>query len=396
MPNNILVVGYTYINDSQRATFDFYPRPENVFFLLPKIWKARFGKVIYHGPKAKNIFLTRAYFHHSLYPVIGGLLKGWMPNFPFVLLKLKSAKKNIKLVYSCSEPTLLTTLYLAFWSKLFGIKFVSFSWENLPYEKKSFPWFKKFIFRLTMFFSDGLICGTQKSKEINQPYAGHKPTAVFPMNGLNQDFFKKQNGPKTFRNVDFSDKVVFSFVGAIDKRKGVHLIVEAFPEVLKKVPSGHLIITGSGNNDAEVEKLIQKLNLSEKVTRVPWIDHNEIVKLFSISDVFIYPSIPHEGWEEQFGYAMAEASLMGLPVISTRSGSIEDVVKDEKTGILVPPNSASALAEAMIRLGQNKEFRESLGLAGREYTSENLSREAIAKKFHDFFESLTYGEFVEL
>lgn len=384
---NILVVGYTYISDSGRATFNFYPQPENVFFLLPDIWKARFGKVIYHGPKADNIFLTKTYFTHSLYPIIGGLLKGWMPNFPFVLWRLKR-RHNIKLVYSCSEPNLLTTLYNGFWSKVFGIKYVPYAWENLPYEKKYAAGFKKLILRLTLFFSDGLICGTRKAKKIYEPYVGRKPIAVFPMNGLDPNFFKRQSGPKVFGDMNFDGKVIFSFVGAIDKRKGVHLIIEAFPEVLKKVPSAHLIIVGSGNNDAIIDEQIKKFNISGQVTRVPWIDHNEVIKLLSISDVFLYPSIPYEGWEEQFGYAMAEASLMGLPVISTQSGSIEDVIQDEKTGILVPPNNAEALGEAMISLGKNKELRVRLGDAGREYTDTNLSREVIAKKFYDFFKSL--------
>ena len=388
---SILVVGYTYINDSQRATFDFYPRPGNVFFLLPDIWKARFGKVVYRGPRAENIFLTKTYFSHSLYPVIGGLLKGWMPNFPFILFRLKLAHK-IRLVYSCSEPTLLTTLYNGFWAKALGMKYVPFSWENIPYEKKHVPLLKKLILRLTLLFSDGLICGTQRCKDIHRPYAGDRPIAVFPMNGLDQDFFKKKEGPKVFRGMDLKDKTVFTFVGAVDKRKGVHLIVEALPEVLKKVPAAHLVIAGSGQNDSAIQQQISELNISRQVTRVPWIDHNELVDLLSASDVFLCPSLPYNGWEEQFGYAMAEASLMGLPVISTRSGSIEDVVKDGKTGILVPPNSAKALGEAMVRLGQEKELREQIGQAGREYTATNLSREAIAKKFHDFFESLAFSK----
>jgi len=384
---NILVVGYTYIKDSQRATFSFYPRPENVFFLLPEIWKARYGKVIYHGPKEKNTFLTKTYFYHSRYPFIGGLLKGWMPNFPFILWRLKR-KHNIKLVYSCSEPILLTTLYLAFWTKLIGIKFLSYSWENIPYEKKYASGLKKFILRLTLFFSDGLICGTWKCKDIHRPYMKNKPIAVFPMNGLDPDFFKRQSGPKFFRGMNLDDKTVFSFAGAVDRRKGVHVIIDAFPKVLKELPSAHLIIVGSGDNDAVIQEKIEKLNLSGQITRIPWIEHSEVIKLFSISDIFLYPSIPYQGWEEQFGYAMAEASLTGLPIISTLSGSIKDVVKDGKTGILVSPNDPEALAQAMIRLGKDKEFRLSLGQAGREYMTSKLSHKVIAGKFHDFFESI--------
>ncbi len=403
--NNILVVGYTYIKDSHRATFSFYPirgketlralaasngagpQPENVFFLLPDIWKARFGKVIYRGPKAKNIFLTKTYFSHSLYPLIGGLLKGWMPNFPFVLLRIKRAHK-IKLIYSCSEPILLTTLYNAFWSRMFGIKFVPYSWENLPYEAKRAAWFKKLILRLTLFFSDGLICGTKKSRLIHQLYIKNKPITVFPMNGLDPDFFKRQSGPKTFQGMNLEGKTIFSFAGAIDRRKGVHVIIDAFPLVLKELPSAHLIIVGSGDNDAVIQEKIEKYNLVGQITRIPWIEHSEVIKLFSISDVFLYPSVPYHGWEEQFGYAMAEASLTGLPIISTLSGSIEDVVKDGETGLLVLPNDFKALAKAMIRLGQDKELRIRLGQAGRDYTVSNLSHKVIAEKFHDFFESL--------
>ena len=53
-----------------------------------------------------------------------------------------------------------------------------------------------------------------------------------------------------------------------------------------------------------------------------------------MTDIFLYPSISYKGWEEQFGYSMAEASLMEVPVISTFSGSIEDIVINNKTVVL--------------------------------------------------------------
>lgn len=385
---NILVVGYTYISYSQRATFDFYPHPENVFFLLPDVWKARHGKVVFYGPEGENVFSTKTYFVHSHYPLIGGLLKGWMPNFPFVLWRLKR-DRNIQLVYSCSEPTLLTTLYNGFWTKIFGLKYIAFSWENIPYEKKQASIFKKLILRLTLFFCDGLICGNQKSRNIHWPYMPHKPIAIFPMFGLDPDFFRRQNGPKMFRGMNLDNKIVFSFIGAIDKRKGVHLIIDAFPEVLEELPSAHLIIAGSGENDAVIQHQIEKLNISGQVTRVPWTGRDELVKLLGVSDIFLYPSLPYKGWEEQFGYSLIEASLMGLPVISTHSGSIEDVILDGKTGTLVFPDNTEALRDAMIRLGKDKELRSGLGKAGREYIIANFSQKVIANKFYEFFESLT-------
>jgi len=387
---NILVVGYTYISDTSRNTFNFYPHPEQVFFLVPDFWKARGGKVIFYGLKEKNIFLTKTFFHHSHYPLIGGLLKGWMPAFPLILLKLKWSK-NIKLVYSCSEPALLATLYNGFWTRVFGMKYVSYSWENLPYEKRHSGkkgLLRKFILQLSLFFCDGLICGNKKSLDIHKQYMRSKPITLFPMNGLDPDFFKPQNSPKTFRNINLQNKIVFSFAGMIAKRKGIYNIINALPIVLERLSSIHLIIAGSGEDEAGVKDQIEKLNILKYITWVPWVDHNELVKILAVSNVFLYPSIPYQGWEEQFGYAMVEASFMELPIISTRSGSIEEVVLNGKTGILVPPNDTKALAEAMIYLGQDKNLREQLGKAGRDHALVNFSNEVIANKFYVFFSSL--------
>ncbi len=388
--NNILVVGYTYISDSQRETFNFYPNSDSVFFLVPDIWKSRRGKVVLHGPKGKNIFLTKTYFSHSNYPFIGGLLKGWMPAFPLVLLRLKWTK-NIRLVYSCSEPALLTTLYNGFWSRILGVKYVPFSWENIPYgarHKGVGGLLRKFLLRLNLFLCNGLICGNRKSVDIHRSYMSHKPIAIFPMNGLDPDFFKPQGNSKIFQNVDLNNKTVFSFVGMIAMRKGIHLVLDAFPIVLEELPSAHLIIAGSGEDDAVIQQKIEKLNISEHITRIPWVNRDELIKLLSASDIFLYPSLPYRGWEEQFGYSMAEASLMGLPVISTRSGSIGDVVLDGKTGILVTPDNASVLGDAMIYLGKNKELLKQFGQIGREYALANFTHQVIAKKFYNFFESL--------
>ena len=132
---SILIVGYSYIRDAHRRAFDYYPENNGVFFLLPKIWKARGGAVTFLAPVGDNIITADAYFSHSHYPLVGGLFKGLMPALPLVLWKSRKTKK-INLIYSCSEPTLLTTLYNGFWAKSFGIKHVVFSWENIPYEKK--------------------------------------------------------------------------------------------------------------------------------------------------------------------------------------------------------------------------------------------------------------------
>lgn len=384
---NVLVAGYTYIYPSYLNTFRDYPG--DIFFLLPKIWKAKGGRVIYNPPVRDNVITTTAIFSHSHYPVIGGLLKGWMPALPLVLWRERKRKK-IGLVFSCGEPTLLSTLYNAFWSKMFGLKHIPFSWENIPYTKKSkglSGLLHHFILRACLALSDGIICGNSKGRDIFMSIT-KKPIAVIPLIGMDEEFFKPFKTEKRFMEIDFLGKTVFTFVGALGYRKGIHLAISVFREVVDSVPNAVLVVAGAGEYENELNNLIQKCSPEKVIFRFPWLNHNQLKELLAVSDIFLYPSFPFGGWEEQFGYSIAEASLMELPVISTNSGSISDVVINGKTGILIKPEDSKELAQAMITLGQDGELRRRLGQAGRCYINEQFNSRRIAEMFHKFFNQI--------
>ncbi|PIR41802.1 MAG: hypothetical protein COV30_01245 [Candidatus Yanofskybacteria bacterium CG10_big_fil_rev_8_21_14_0_10_37_15] len=384
----ILIAGFPYVRKNYSDTFDFYPQKDRIFFLLPKKWKAKKGKIVFSPPKKNNVFTVNAFFYHSEYPLIGGLLKGWMPSFPLFLFRFK---RKIDAVYSPSEPILLTTLYQGFWTKTFGLKHFIFTWENIPYERKFNginKLIKKIILKLNLFFCDGVVCGNKKAKEILEKETG-KRLSIIPMSGVDVEFFNPhlENIDKT--KFDYlNNRLVFTFAGAIGRRKGIHLIIQALKDIIKEISNAHFILVGSGEYEREISDLLDKLNLGDYVTKIPWADREELRRILSVSDIFLYPSLPFGGWEEQFGYSMAEASLMELPVISTFSGSIEEVVLHNKTGILVSPDNVEELKGAMFILARDEDFRKRLGLAGRKYVNENFSHEVVAKRFYDFFEKI--------
>ncbi|HYU64813.1 MAG TPA: glycosyltransferase family 4 protein [Candidatus Paceibacterota bacterium] len=385
---NILVAGFPYVREEYFATFRKYHDRDAIFFLLPSRWEAKGGKVVFYPPSDKNILTTKAFFYHSNYPLIGGLLKGWMPLFPLVLMQ---NLRKVSLVYSCSEPTLLTTVYFGFWTKLFGRKHVLFSWENIAYEKKFHGiklMLKRLIVNLNLLFSDGVICGSTKGKEIFSRLTS-KPIAVIPMSGVDTKLFSPISGPKEFQGINLEDKIVYTFAGAIGYRKGIHLFLEAFSKIADQLPDAYCIIAGSGEYEREIDRQIAHSSLKEKIMRIPWIKHQELPKLLAISDIFVYPSLPYGGWEEQFGYSMAEASLMELPIVATNSGSIREIVIDGVTGILVKPGSTDELAQAIIYLAKNSDLRRQMGQAGRHHIMSNFSNQIVAQKFYNFFERIT-------
>ena len=248
---NILVAGYSYIRDAHRNTFNFYPKTDNIFFLLPKQWRARGGSVVFNASSGNNIFTTNTFFYHSRYPLVRGLLKGWMPAFPLILWKLKRTQQ-VSLVYSCSEPTLLSTLYNGIWAKLLGVKHVPFTWENIPYRfggPKGL--FRKLILWLNFLFADGVICGNEKGRQIYHPLT-KKPLVVVPLFGLDFIFFTPGKSSRIFNNYDLTDKLVFTFAGAVAYRKGVHHIINALRAVVAEFPKACLIIAGNDEYGGEL------------------------------------------------------------------------------------------------------------------------------------------------
>lgn len=384
---DILVAGFPYVRERYFATWRHVPEPERYHFLLPRRWTAKNGSVIFTPPEDARVMTAQAYFHDSHAPIIGGLLKGWMPAFPLVLWRLRN---DVGLVYSCSEPTLLTTLYQAACSALLGKKHVCFTWENIPYERKmsrlSYV-VHRVILWAVLALSDGLICGNPESAEIHRRYT-KKRMVTIPMNGIDAEFFRREHAPKKFQDHDWSGNVVYTFIGAIGKRKGLDGVLEAFEGVLRAVDGAVLVIAGRGEYEDRLSRIIEQCRLQDAVVRFGWLDDVQVRELLNVSDVFLYPSIPTAGWAEQFGYSMAEASLMELPVVATRSGSIAHVVRDGETGLLVAPGNVLQLTAAMVRLGNDTVLREHFGTAGRQYVSEHFSHREIARQFASFFAAI--------
>ena len=389
MSMRIIVTGYTYTRSNLFEVFDFYSEKENLYFILPSNWKAKDGRVVFKPFKKEgfNIYHSPAFFFHSHYPFLGGLFKGWMPFFIFRLFWLRL--KGAKILFTAGEPNLLSTLYNGIWAKILGMKHIFHFWENIPYEQKDSGaklFLKKLLIKANLVFADGAICGMQKAKNILMSFQPKFPVEAFLHAGFNTERFK----PLPISRLNL-DKFVFLFVGALSYRKGVHLALESLVELKKKYPNLYLVIVGSGEYAENLKFKVESLKLTNEVKFISWMANEDLPKIYNSADVFLYPSIPYEGWEEQFGYSIAEASLCGLPVISTKSGSIDEVLKDGQTGLMVAPNNREELKNAMEKLINDPQLRRKLGENGREYVKNNFSHQVIAEKLYNLFKKV-YGQ----
>jgi len=152
------------------------------------------------------------------------------------------------------------------------------------------------------------------------------------------------------------EALIVGSVGWLTDVKGHEYLIEAVAKLKPDFPSLHLVIIGSGDRH---DALLQQSELAGLRDAVHLLGHrDDIEACLAGMDLFVLPSL-----NEGMGRALIEAMAAGLPVIASRVGGIPAVISHERTGLLVLPGDAGALAEALRRLLDRPEWATQLGLA---------------------------------
>lgn len=180
-----------------------------------------------------------------------------------------------------------------------------------------------------------------------------------------------------------SKKIIIS-VGRLVHRKGQDKLIQAFPTIVREIPSAHLLIVGEGPYRAHLEKLVEKLSLKANVTFVGRIFYNDLPSYLSASDVFVMPSRSRFfGLEvEGLGIVYLEASACAIPVVAGVSGGAPDAVQEGITGLCVDGTNIRQIAEAVIHICSDSKRATKMGLAGRNWVIEQWQWEIWSKQFN--------------
>jgi glycosyltransferase involved in cell wall biosynthesis len=153
-------------------------------------------------------------------------------------------------------------------------------------------------------------------------------------------------------------------LGRLDKLKGQHILLCAVPEVVKQHPNVIFLIAGdetAGEHGYKeyLLKLCRTLDIERYVKYIPFTD--DVPRLMAALDVFVLPS-----FSETFGLVVVEAMAMERPIIATNAGGLPEIITNGKTGLLIEPRNATAVARAIHSILSDSALRLSLGHFARE------------------------------
>jgi len=176
------------------------------------------------------------------------------------------------------------------------------------------------------------------------------------------------------------------FVGRFSKSKGIETLINAFSIVKNELKDSdiRLVIMGVDfGYQAEMEKLIKKLNLSEEIKVIKNPPRDDVISAYGESEFLVLPS----QWELS-PLVPLESFAFKKPVISTNSHGIPYTVQNNKNGILVEPENPFELSNAIMKLLNDSELREKLGLSGYNFVNEECNCVSMAKNSLKLYEDI--------
>lgn len=177
-----------------------------------------------------------------------------------------------------------------------------------------------------------------------------------------------------------SEPDLLLFCGRLVQRKGIDVLLRAMPAILEK-RDVRLVITGEGDCKDEWMKLSSELGLDNEVRFAGFVSNEELSSLYQQCSAYVHPAIfDDRGDTEGLGVVLVEALAYRCPVVASAVGGIVDVIKHEKTGLLVPEKDPTALVDAVLRVLEDEVLAHRLGTNGLEHVQQIFDWNNIAEK----------------
>jgi glycosyltransferase involved in cell wall biosynthesis len=242
---------------------------------------------------------------------------------------------------------------------------------------------------------DALIAISERTRKPVLDF-GCSPEKIFSIpNGVEDTFYPDNKVAKEARRVlahEYQldpDCRIILYIGSIEHRKGVDLLVEAWPRIISEVPMSRLFLVGPYFRDTEFHRhLVESVKpfLGKSIYMTGSVENPG--RYFQASDIFVFPSR-----NESFGNVLAEAMACGRACIATRiEGVTENILLNGYNGITVDREDAKALADAILVLLQNPGLKDYLAANAAKTVDEKFRIDGIAERYEELYKLLLTGK----
>ncbi len=197
----------------------------------------------------------------------------------------------------------------------------------------------------------------------------------FIPNGVGAEFFH-------VRSFSSENATKLLFVGTWIDHKGIYYLAEAFERVLRVIPDARLTIAGCLEPEEKVRRCFAPA--AQAALEVwPFVARAEISSLYAEHEIFVLPSLM-----EGMPLVLLEAMASGMPVVTTETSGMTDLVEDSHDGLFVIPGDTESLSAAIVRLCRDAELRQRLGSAAQQKMKRYTWKQAARRTEMVFYRAI--------
>ena len=176
-------------------------------------------------------------------------------------------------------------------------------------------------------------------------------------------------------------RLVIGTLGALHPRKGHRHFLHALARLRQQVPSVVGVLVGDGPLRPALEDEAKALGIADRVVLTGYCQTPSLA--LAAMDVVAHPSL-----EEGFGITILEALALSKPLVASRVGGIPEIVEDGRSGLLVEPANAEALAAALARLLADRSLATRLGAAGAERVEQAFTIQRMCRAYEALYDRM--------
>lgn len=228
-----------------------------------------------------------------------------------------------------------------------------------------------------------IIVALDRNMQAEALAAGFLPDRIYRMvNGIDVSTFLHAISRQEAKAIlEKQNKLLVLFVGRLVPEKSLPTLLKALHQALKNCRNLHLLLVGSGPEQAALQRLVHDLKIHEFVTFAG--NQSDVKPYLNASDIFVLPSE-----SEGMSNALMEGMAAGLPCIATPVGASPEMLENGKYGLLVPVGDVDAWADALVELARDPIRRQELGNAAHQRIMAEYDFSVVGARYEALYQEL--------
>ncbi len=293
-----------------------------------------------------------------------------LPRGIFLFLKVVK-KSRPQVIYTHDMRANMVAFFASFFTSIPWVAHVH-GWlgKTAILKTRIFEWIDQKLVRR----AQRVLVGSEYLKTQMREIYGLSQVDVVP-NFVDWDAIQKISTPDIHEKSPFPGfrGLVIGTASRLHPGKGIDTLIQAFARLTQTIPDVRCLVVGEGSEKARLQQLARDLKIEDRVVLTGYVE--DVFTYLQSFHIYVLASL-----QESLPVSLLEALALGKPAVGTDVGDVGRVLDFGKKHLLVPPGDTDQLCQALIRLCQSPELRESLGREGSEVIKRNYSISAAIEK----------------